>query len=111
MSVTASKRETEISLSEVSMHDTIDDCWVVLFNKVYDVTDFIQSHPGGAEVLLEQAGRDATLAFQQAGHQSVSNSHLEPYRLGTLPKAEWFDLELILKRKRNSFLEPSSLSP
>lgn len=45
MSSPASKREfvpyKEISMSQVAMHDTIDDCWVVLFNKVYDVTDFV----------------------------------------------------------------------
>uniref|UniRef100_A0A8C4SZN8 Cytochrome b5 type B n=1 Tax=Erpetoichthys calabaricus TaxID=27687 RepID=A0A8C4SZN8_ERPCA len=34
--------------------------WVIIHDKVYDVTHFLDEHPGGEEVLLEQAGGDAT---------------------------------------------------
>lgn len=44
----------------VSGHSRPDDCWVVLYGNVYDVTDFIPNHPGGAQAILSLAGQDAT---------------------------------------------------
>ena len=37
--------------SEVSKHDKEDDCWIVINKKVYDVTKFVDEHPGG-DILL-----------------------------------------------------------
>lgn len=50
-----------ISAAEVSKHNTGKDCWVTLYHrKVYNVTTFLEEHPGGGEVILEWAGRDIT---------------------------------------------------
>ncbi|KAI6007448.1 FMN-dependent dehydrogenase-domain-containing protein [Pisolithus albus] len=38
-------------------------CWVIIRNRVYDVTDFIFNHPGGPQVIMDYAGQDATAAF------------------------------------------------
>ena len=38
--------KNQFRLKEVSLHCTIDSFWMVLFNKVYDLTDFIKDHPG-----------------------------------------------------------------
>lgn len=38
--------------SEVRKHNTADNCWIVLHQKVYDVSTFLDEHPGGA------AGKD-----------------------------------------------------
>lgn len=35
----------EISLAEVAEHSTKTDCWVVINDMVYDVTDFLEDHP------------------------------------------------------------------
>ncbi|RDW74075.1 hypothetical protein BP5796_07517 [Coleophoma crateriformis] len=45
---------------EVTGHNKPDDCWVVLYGNVYDVTDFLPNHPGGERAILRLAGRDAT---------------------------------------------------
>lgn len=37
---------------EVAKHDTEDDCWMIIHNKVYDVTEYVGEHPGG-EVILD----------------------------------------------------------
>lgn len=37
----------EISLREVAQHDSIDDCWMVIYDRVYDVTEFLSSVSGG----------------------------------------------------------------
>ena len=57
-----------ISLSEVALHDTREEGWTVIYDKVYDVTEFLSSHPGGEDVMLEYLGYDATLAFRGVGH-------------------------------------------
>jgi cytochrome b involved in lipid metabolism len=48
---------------ELARHNTASSCWVIIHKKVYDVTDFLSSHPGGARVILAHAGRDATAEF------------------------------------------------
>lgn len=46
----------EFSGAEVAQHDSRKSCWIVINSKVYDITSFIAQHPGGAAVLLKQAG-------------------------------------------------------
>ncbi|OIW22570.1 mitochondrial cytochrome-like protein b2 [Coniochaeta ligniaria NRRL 30616] len=49
--------------AEVAKHATRESCWIVIDSKVYDVTSFLFRHPGGAAILLRQAGSDATAEF------------------------------------------------
>lgn len=34
-------KENIVTLAEVSMHDTPDDCWVVIYDRVYDISSFL----------------------------------------------------------------------
>ncbi|EAA12532.2 cytochrome b5-like [Anopheles arabiensis] len=77
-----------ISLSEVAYHDCYDDCWIVLYDRVYDITNFLRLHPGGHDVLVENAGRDATIAFLNAGHSAMAIKSLKLYEIGELPPNE-----------------------
>lgn len=77
-----------INLAEVAYHDTPGDCWLVIYDYVYDCTEFLKSHPGGEDVLLEYAGRDATLTFVGTGHSAVARATLERYKIGELPAEE-----------------------
>ncbi|GAW80245.1 cytochrome b5-like Heme/Steroid binding domain containing protein [Plasmodium gonderi] len=55
--------EKEIKLftrEEVAKHNTKKDAWVIYKNKVYDITYYLLYHPGGEDILLEQAGNDVT---------------------------------------------------
>ncbi|XP_043265083.1 cytochrome b5-like isoform X2 [Colletes gigas] len=83
-----SKGFRTISLDEVAWHDTADNCWVVIYDFVYDCTDFLRNHPGGSDVILEYAGRDATLAFIGTGHSRAAKRSLERLRIGELPPEE-----------------------
>jgi cytochrome b involved in lipid metabolism len=49
---------------------------------------FCPQHPGGEEILLEYAGRDATLAFRGIGHGVALLQALERFFLGILPESE-----------------------
>ncbi|EPQ60684.1 hypothetical protein GLOTRDRAFT_31249 [Gloeophyllum trabeum ATCC 11539] len=48
----------------VLMHSVRRSCWVIIKNKVYDVTEFLPEHPGGSKIILKYAGRDATSAYE-----------------------------------------------
>ncbi|KAJ6634887.1 Cytochrome b5 [Pseudolycoriella hygida] len=74
------------SLSEVADHDTYDDCWIVLYDRVYNVTEFLHQHPGGIEMILEYAGRDGSVAFR--GHSKLAIESLKLYEIGELPEKE-----------------------
>lgn len=37
-----------ISAKQISGHNTPSDCWIVVDGQVWDVTDFLEDHPGGA---------------------------------------------------------------
>ncbi|KAL5358433.1 hypothetical protein BJX96DRAFT_182912 [Aspergillus floccosus] len=76
------------TLEQVQKHNTADDLWIVLHNKVYDVTKYLDDHPGGKEVLIEVAGTDATEAFEEVGHSDEAREQLEPYYVGDLPSEE-----------------------
>ena len=47
-----------IPLREVQTHNSTKSCYVTIDEKVYDVTDFLDDHPGGGELILEYAGKD-----------------------------------------------------
>jgi len=54
------------SLEDVAKHNAQKDLWLVIEGKVYDVTEWAKNHPGGAAVLIQHAGRDATQAASMA---------------------------------------------
>lgn len=46
-----------LQAEEVAKHNSRDSCWVIVSSNVYDVTDFLDNHPGGANVILRYAGQ------------------------------------------------------
>lgn len=54
---------TFVSQDELRSHINTDSIWVAVHGKVYDLTRFIYEHPGGEEILLEQAGVQSTRAL------------------------------------------------
>ena len=52
-----------VSEAELAKHNTKDDCWLAINGKVFNVTPYINYHPGGADKLMEGAGIDATEIF------------------------------------------------
>ncbi len=50
--------------NEVATHTTKDSCWVIVSGKVYDVTDYLEHHPGGSQILLQYGGKDATAMYE-----------------------------------------------
>ena len=63
LGVKSSGGPKEIALKELSLHNKPHDMWTVINNEVYDLTMYIDYHPGGANKLMEGAGKDATDLF------------------------------------------------
>uniref|UniRef100_A0A7N0RB59 Cytochrome b5 heme-binding domain-containing protein n=1 Tax=Kalanchoe fedtschenkoi TaxID=63787 RepID=A0A7N0RB59_KALFE len=79
------------SFEDVSSHNQIKDCWLIIAGKVYDVTSFMEEHPGGEEVLLSATGKDATDDFEDVGHSDAAREQMETFCIGiidtsTVPK-------------------------
>lgn len=66
-----------VAWSELEKHATLGDCWVVLHGKVYDVSKFLPTHPGGASIIARFAGKDGTRNFQ-AIHPTTIVDQLDP---------------------------------
>lgn len=62
----------------VAKHNTPESCWVILYGKVYDVTDFIPSHPGGSQIILSLAGKDATDEYDPVHPPGTLEENLKP---------------------------------
>eukprot|EP01062_Namystynia_karyoxenos_P033319 TRINITY_DN2451_c1_g1_i1.p2 TRINITY_DN2451_c1_g1~~TRINITY_DN2451_c1_g1_i1.p2 ORF type:complete len:439 (+),score=167.94 TRINITY_DN2451_c1_g1_i1:73-1389(+) len=76
-----------IPMSEVAQHTSDQDCWIVYKGKVYDATKYLPDHPGGAQVILECAGKDATVDFDEVGHSDDAVKELEGMCIGVVGKA------------------------
>ncbi|CCU83186.1 Sphingolipid alpha-hydroxylase/fatty acid hydroxylase/SCS7 [Blumeria hordei DH14] len=63
--------------TEVGHHNTTKSCYVIYESKVCDITDFLDSHPGGAELILEFAGKDVTEILGNAGVHKHSDAAYE----------------------------------
>lgn len=60
-----------ITMAEVQENSTTDSCWAVIEQRVYDLTEWIDSHPGGPARIEQLCGTDATSDFtgQHAGQE------------------------------------------
>ncbi|KAG2204140.1 hypothetical protein INT47_011623 [Mucor saturninus] len=69
---------------QVSKHNTRDDLYMIIDNKVYDITNFVDEHPGGDEILIEEGAKDASGPFEDVGHSPDARQMLEKYLVGDL---------------------------
>lgn len=67
---------------EISKHNSEEDCWVIIHDKVYDVTSFLTEHPGGPILITDYAGFDATKAFDDQEHSESAKRMLAKYLVG-----------------------------
>lgn len=80
------------SAAEVARHRTPEDCWVSIAGKVYDITPFVDIHPGDIELMKRYCGKDSSgpYAIKESGkekgqsHSQRANEFLEEYYKGPL---------------------------
>ncbi|XP_003627519.2 cytochrome b5 isoform X4 [Medicago truncatula] len=98
-----SKSET-LTFEDVAKHNHKNDCWIIVNKKVYDVTPFLDDHPGGDEALLSATGKDATTDFEDVGHSDSATEMMEKYYVGE------FDANTLPVEARNNPTAPIQAS-
>jgi len=72
------------TLGEVKKHNKKNDAWTIIENKVYDISTWIPTHPGG-DVILKAVGKNGTRLFKSVNHPSfVKENVLPKYYIGNL---------------------------
>ncbi|XP_029446739.1 cytochrome b5 [Rhinatrema bivittatum] len=77
-----SEQKQYYTLEEIQKHNHSKSTWIILHNRIYDVTKFLEEHPGGEEVLREQAGGDATETFEDIGHSTDARNMSKSFIIG-----------------------------
>ncbi|KAE8364830.1 FMN-dependent dehydrogenase-domain-containing protein [Aspergillus caelatus] len=83
-----------LSVRQISEHNAVQNCWIVVDKQVWDVTEFLEEHPGGSSIILKYAGRDATKAYSEVHAPSVLAANLpQDKHMGVLDEStiddEW----------------------
>ncbi|KAL7168068.1 hypothetical protein ACSBR2_038499 [Camellia fascicularis] len=78
----ASKMYTK---AEVSLHNKGTDCWIIIKDQVYDVTSYVEEHPGG-DAILAHAGDDSTEGFYGPQHATRVFDMIDDFYIGELEK-------------------------
>lgn len=81
----SSEAAVALTLTEIAKHSTREDCWTAIDGTVYDLTPYMQQHPGGAASLAWLCGIDGTTAFHsQHGTESQPMAALTSLAIGSL---------------------------
>jgi nitrate reductase (NAD(P)H) len=108
--------ETKIyTMEEIDQHNTNEDVWIVVSNRVYDCTEYLELHPGGVDSITINAGADATEDFV-AIHSMKATKMLEKYYIGDVDPASVkkdikADEELVDSQGRKLALNPRKKTP
>ncbi|CAB3227431.1 unnamed protein product [Arctia plantaginis] len=81
---------------QVSKYNNKTESVFIIDNVVYDVSKFLDEHPGGHEVLMNQVGKDASEDFEDVGHSIDAKELMKKYVIG-----EVVEEERIERPKRN----------
>ncbi len=81
----------EYTIEEVQQHTSLDDLWTIYRNNVYNITDFVNNHPGGS-IISEAGGRRLEEVWEEYGYEWHNGndsvlSILESYKIGRLVEA------------------------
>lgn len=84
---TASSTPKEVvrTMAEIATHNSAVSCWTAVNGKAYDVTSWIDQHPGGRDAILSLCGKDGSAAFNgQHGSQARPNEELKSFYIGVV---------------------------
>ena len=85
---TPSATASGYTMAQVAANNSAKSCWAVIEGSVYNLTNWINSHPGGSGAIMSLCGTEATSSFNaQHANQSRPSSRLSGYLLGPLAKS------------------------
>eukprot|EP01114_Cavostelium_apophysatum_P024096 TRINITY_DN932_c0_g1_i1.p1 TRINITY_DN932_c0_g1~~TRINITY_DN932_c0_g1_i1.p1 ORF type:complete len:441 (-),score=75.43 TRINITY_DN932_c0_g1_i1:60-1382(-) len=99
--------------NEIHKHRSAEDCWIVVDGKVYDVTSWVDKHPGG-DLILQGAGREATPLFKSY-HPTKVYPVLQKYEIGEVqdysPYYTWeSEFYSVLKRRVEDHISKNKIA-
>jgi len=109
-----------LSLVEIGKHNTQNDCWLLISGKVYDITSYFGSHPGGSGTMVATCGKDATDAYKtkdpyattagnNTAHSTRARNLLDNYYLGDLnQKIDQKIIEQNIQKIKSNPLPPNT---
>jgi len=75
----------QFSTADVAQHkDAETGMYIIIDENVYDVTGFVDEHPGGAKILKRVAGKDATKQFWKYHNESVLKKYSPKLKIGSV---------------------------
>lgn len=75
------------ALQDVSTHSNATSCYTTISGNVYDLTTWIDKHPGGAKRILDICGKDGTVLFSKRhGNDERAKTILDGFKIGALAK-------------------------
>lgn len=74
----------QVTMEELKLHKTRDDCWTCIEGKVFNITPYVDFHPGGVEEIMKCAGRDGTALFKKYHSWVNPDRLLENCMIGVL---------------------------
>ncbi|KAF2078015.1 hypothetical protein CYY_000653 [Polysphondylium violaceum] len=80
-----SNKDIYYTYDQIKVHNKKTDFWTIFDDKVYDLTAFLDKHPGG-DIIMECAGKDSTSLFLDIGHSFDAVRLLDEYYIGKLSK-------------------------
>lgn len=93
--ITSSGKNVILNMEEIAKHNKQTDCWYLISGKVYNITNFFGSHPGGGSAMTPSCGKDATAAYAtqdpyatnskgKSSHSANARNMLNDYYIGDL---------------------------
>jgi len=73
--------------AEVAKHKTEDSLYIIVDNSVYDVTQFLNEHPGGPKILKRVAGKDASKQFWKYHNEGVLKKYSAKLKVGEIKES------------------------
>lgn len=104
-----------VSHAELSKHNTREDAWMAVKGKVFNVTRYLDFHPGGVDELMKGVGTDATKLFEETHawvnyEQLLAKCYVGPLRNTAVINLKSFGNKSNLSPAKNDFKTPSLLS-
>lgn len=86
-------RVVPVSSAELAKHNQVNDAWMAIRGRVFNVTRYMDFHPGGVDELMRGVGRDATKLFDEVHAwvnypQLLGKCYVGPLKGKVTPKAE-----------------------
>ena len=82
---TSTPSSSGYTLAQVTTHNSASSCWSAINNEVFDLTSWVNRHPGGKASILMICGKDGSALFNmQHGRSNRVNSILDGFKIGAL---------------------------